>query len=230
MRFFSVDEKTVVYGKIRIVDIRGGINLYKHIIWDFDGTLFDTYPVMAGTFKETLVSHGIEEPVEEIMKHMKVSMTTALNHYEKKYGVGKEFVAAYDSRRKEVEFDLSKPFEGIVELCKYVHETDRRNYLYTHRGGSSIKMLENYGLAGYFTDFITSDHGFERKPSPDAIQHLIHTHRIDHSDAIMIGDRDLDLLSGKNAGISSCLFTDKRIENPHADYVVTSVEELYKII
>jgi HAD superfamily hydrolase (TIGR01549 family) len=218
-----------VYGKIRIVYKRGMV-MYKHIIWDFDGTLFDTYPVMAGSFKETLERHGIEEPLEEIIKQMKVSITSALQHYEKKYRIGKEFVTAYDTRRKEVEFDLSKPFEGILELCKYIHETGRRNYLYTHRGESSIKMLENYGLTGYFSDFITSQHGFERKPSPYAIQHLIRTHNIDHSEAIMIGDRDLDLESGKNAGISSCFFTDKMEENPHADYVVTSVEGLYLII
>ncbi|WRP07216.1 HAD-IA family hydrolase [Rossellomorea aquimaris] len=204
--------------------------MYKHIIWDFDGTLFDTYPVMAGSFKDTLERQGIEEPLEEITKHMKVSMTYAFNHYGEKYGIGDEFITAYDSRRKEVEFDLSKPFEGIEELCKYIHSTGRRNYLYTHRGESSIKMLESYGLTGYFTDFITSQHGFERKPSPNAIQHLIRTHHIDHTEAIMIGDRDLDLLSGKNAGISACYFTDNVEENPHADYVVTSVEELYSII
>ncbi|MFI8684551.1 HAD-IA family hydrolase [Rossellomorea sp. NPDC077527] len=204
--------------------------MYKHIIWDFDGTHFDTYPVMAGSFKETLEKDGIDEPLEEIMKHMKVSMTYAFNHYGEKYGIGNDFIAAYDSRRKEVEFDLSKPFEGMMELCKYIHETGRRNYLYTHRGESSMKMLEDYGMTGYFSDFITSEHGFERKPSPDAIQHLIRTHGINQSEAIMIGDRDLDLESGKNAGISSCYFTDRMVENPHADYVVTSVEELYRII
>ncbi|PFA62792.1 phosphoglycolate phosphatase [Bacillus sp. AFS015802] len=204
--------------------------MYKHIIWDFDGTLFDTYPVMAETFKETLEKNGIEEPLEKIMKQMKVSMTHTFNYYGEKYGIGQEFIAAYDSRRKEVEFDLSKPFEGMVELCKYIHETGRRNYLYTHRGESSMKMLEDFGMTGYFSDFITSEHGFERKPSPDAIQHLIRTHHIDHSEAIMIGDRNLDLESGKNAGISSCYFTDVLVENPHADYVVTSVEDLYKII
>lgn len=204
--------------------------MYKHIIWDFDGTLFDTYPVMAGSFKETLEKDGIDEPLEEIMKHMKVSMTYAFNHYGEKYGIGSDFIEAYDSRRKEVEFDLSKPFEGMMELCKYIHETGRRNYLYTHRGESSMKMLEDFGMTGYFSDFITSEHGFERKPSPDAIQHLIRTHGINQSEAIMIGDRDLDLESGKNAGISSCYFTDRMVENPHADYVVTSVEELYRII
>ena len=31
---------------------------YRHIIWDFDGTLFDTYPVMARAFTETMNEAG----------------------------------------------------------------------------------------------------------------------------------------------------------------------------
>lgn len=57
--------------------------MYKHIIWDFDGTLFDTYPVMAKIFKEVLKEHEVEEPLEEIMKQLKVSASSALKYYEK---------------------------------------------------------------------------------------------------------------------------------------------------
>ena len=28
--------------------------MYRHVIWDFDGTLFDTYPVMASVFQQML--------------------------------------------------------------------------------------------------------------------------------------------------------------------------------
>lgn len=69
--------------------------------------------------------------------------------------------------------------------------------------------MEIYGLYGYFSDFITSQQGFERKPSPDAINYLINKYDMIHSETIMIGDRDLDLLAAKNAGISACYFTDE---------------------
>ena len=52
--------------------------MFKHVIWDFDGTLFDTYPVMAKIFKELLEKEGIEEPLDEIKQHMQVSMSFAL--------------------------------------------------------------------------------------------------------------------------------------------------------
>ncbi|MDW2886482.1 hypothetical protein [Exiguobacterium artemiae] len=32
--------------------------MYRHVIWDFDGTLFDTYPVMATVLQEMLRGQG----------------------------------------------------------------------------------------------------------------------------------------------------------------------------
>lgn len=204
--------------------------MYKHIIWDFDGTLFDTYPVMAKVFKELLREKGIEEPLEEILKQMKVSASSALRYYEKKYQIGKEFVTEYKKRKRESEFELSKPFEGIEEICKYIHSTNRKNYILTHRGDSTIELLKIYDLHSYFSDFITSKQGFERKPSPDAIYYLINKYNMNHSEAIMIGDRDLDLLSGKNAGISACYFTDGNEKNDNADFIINNFQQLYNIL
>ena len=183
--------------------------MYKHIIWDFDGTLFDTYPVMGSiSSKQVLEEEEIVESLDEILKHMKVSMSRTLQHYEKKYHINNKLIEKYKKRREDMEIDPCKPYLGIEEICRYIHTSGRNNYLYTHRGESAIKILRNYGLYEYFSDFITSEHGFERKPSPKAINYLIEKHNIIHNEAIMIGDRDLDILSGKNAGIYSCFFSE----------------------
>lgn len=82
----------------------------------------------------------------------------------------------------------------------------------------------------YFTDFITSKQGFERKPSPYAINYLLNKHNMIHSESIMIGDRELDLLSGKNAKISACYFTEGNDNNNYADYTINDFQQLYTII
>jgi HAD superfamily hydrolase (TIGR01549 family) len=204
--------------------------LYKHIIWDFDGTLFDTYPVMGSAFKMILEEEGIEESIDEIVKHMKVSMTYAIQHYEKKYHINNTFIEKYESQRKVNEISFCKPYKGIEEICKYIHTLGRKNYLYTHRGESAIMFLKKYDIYSYFADCITSEHGFERKPSPDAINHIIEKYNIIHSEAIMIGDRDLDILSAKNAGISSCFFTEGDEKSSIADFTINNFEQLYSII
>ncbi|MCL6459899.1 MAG: HAD-IA family hydrolase [Gorillibacterium sp.] len=204
--------------------------MYKHIIWDFDGTLFDTYPAMGTVFKTMLEEDGIVESLDEILKHMKVSMSYALQHYEEKYHLNQPFIEEYNKRRKDMEIHSSKPFAGIEEICRYIHTSDKSNYLYTHRGESAIKFLRNYGMYDYFSDFITSQHGFERKPSPNAIQYLIDKYHIVHNEAIMIGDRDLDILSAKNAGIHACFFTADGDNNQIADFTINNFQQLYSII
>jgi len=206
------------------------MKLYKHIIWDFDGTLFDTYPVMGNIFKNMLEEEGIEEPLDDILKHMKVSMSYALQHYEKKYHINNTFIEEYNKRRKDMEIHSCKPYAGIEEICRYIHTSGKSNYLYTHRGESAIKFLTNYGLYNYFSDFITSQHGFERKPSPNAINYLVDKYNIIHNEAIMIGDRDLDILSAKNAGIHACFFADGDEKSDIADFTINDFQQLYSII
>ncbi|MDF2942939.1 MAG: putative phosphatase [Herbinix sp.] len=204
--------------------------MYKHIIWDFDGTLFDTYPVMGQIFKETLEEEGITEALDEIIKHMKISMGTALRHYENAYRISNSFIENYNKKRLSMEFSLCKPFDGIEDICKYIHAIGGRNYLYTHRGESAITFLKDYNLYDYFSDFITSKQNFERKPSPDAILYLLTEHIINPNEAIMIGDRDLDILSAKNAGIHACFFTDGSNACENSDYTINNFQQLYSII
>ncbi|WP_010651701.1 HAD-IA family hydrolase [Oceanobacillus massiliensis] len=204
--------------------------MYKHIIWDFDGTLFDTYPVMANVFKECLQVNGIEEPLENIEKRMRVSSGYALQYYEEKYDINADFIAGFKKKKREIELESAKPYKGILDICEFIHSTGRYNYLFTHRGESSIELLKKYDLYRYFSDFITSKQRFERKPSPAAIKYIIQKHTIKPSEAIMIGDRDLDLLSGKSAGISACYFAEKNEPNNNSDYIINDFQKLYSIV
>jgi HAD superfamily hydrolase (TIGR01549 family) len=210
--------------------IKEEIEMYKHIIWDFDGTLFDTYPVMASVFKEMLEEVGIEEPLDDILTYMKISMTYAIQHYENKYHINSTFIEKYIIRRREKELSLCKPFAEIEDICRSIHSSGKKNYLYTHRGASAITLLKDYNLYEYFTDFITSQHGFERKPSPDAINYLVNKYSMSNQEAIMIGDRDLDILSAKNAGIHACFFNEDGEISDVADFSINNLGQLSSIL
>ena len=45
----------------------------------------------------------------------------------------------------------------------------------------------------------------------------------------MIGDREIDVLSGKNAGTYGCLFTKKENVDTAADFVVRDISEILDI-
>ncbi len=204
--------------------------MYKHMIWDFDGTLFDTYEVMGKALQLTFQSIGVNEPLEDIIRLMKVSISEALHYYAGQYLIDEEFIKEYEATRRKMELEECKPYPGVIELLKHIKETGRYNYLFTHRGISSITFLQKHQIYDYFTDCITSANSFERKPSPAAILHLTERYQMKPQEAIMIGDRDLDILSAKNAGIHACFFDEAGAVCGTADYNIKNIIQLYEII
>jgi HAD superfamily hydrolase (TIGR01549 family) len=205
--------------------------MYKNIIWDFDGTLFDSYPVMANTMLETLRSHGIEEDQKRLLNLMKISMTTLIDDLIKRYQVTDVFINQYLKNLKIKEQRDSKPFSGAVDICRYIKDCGGSNHLFTHKSSAAIDLLKKYDLDLYFDGMITSESGFSRKPSPEGILHLIETYHLDPCKTLMVGDRELDLVSAKNASISACYFkqaNEKELEV--ADYVITDLMALKDLI
>jgi HAD superfamily hydrolase (TIGR01549 family) len=203
---------------------------FKHIIWDYDGTLFDSYPVMAAAFSHALEEYGFAEPADIIMAFMKVSMGHAIRHYTEKYKLNNNFLERFKALNINAEHENTKSFDGVAELCHAVCESGGENYLFTHRGESAFYYIEKYGLTGCFTEFICSKQNFPRKPSPDAILYLLEKYKLSSDAALMVGDRDLDILSAKNAGIYACYFANGSEPSGIADFNINYFSELYKIL
>ena len=53
---------------------------YKHLIYDFDGTLSDTYPCFTETVLQMLKSHGLSGDYKTVYDNLKVSVGHALRH------------------------------------------------------------------------------------------------------------------------------------------------------
>ncbi len=204
--------------------------MYKHIIWDFDGTLFDTYEVMGKALLQCFQNIGVNEPLKDIISLMKISISEALRYYTDKYRIDDDFIKEYEKVRREMELSECQPYPGVLDLLQEIKESHRYNYLFTHRGISAIAFLQKHCIYEYFTDCITSQHSFERKPSPAAILHLVEKYHMTPQEAIMIGDRDLDILSAKNAGIKSCFFDETGITCGMADYNIKHIIQVQELI
>ncbi|MGI5898786.1 MAG: HAD hydrolase-like protein [Christensenellales bacterium] len=153
-------------------------------------------------------------------------MGHAIKHYQKLYGIEDSFLARFKERNAETAEKGFRPFKGAAEICRAVKECGGENYLLTHRGESSAYFIAKFGLASCFAELVTSKNAFERKPSPQGILHLIKQHDFPMREALMIGDRDIDILAAKSAGINSCFFSHEGGHCPQATMNVSSFEEL----
>lgn len=187
---------------------------YTHWFWDFDGTLFDTYPRVVRAFQKGLRAKGIGVADEEVLRLVKIGLGTAARSFEG--GRLEEELMAYYIRHAEDEGPEGLvPYPGAGEMLRQVALRGGKNYLYTHRDATSIQGLALHGLWPLFTDAVTAADNYPHKPAPDALLHLMHKHGLHPASCCMVGDRRIDLDAGKNAGVAGILFDP---DGFYADY------------
>ncbi|MEG1257219.1 HAD-IA family hydrolase [Clostridium sp.] len=205
--------------------------MFENIIWDFDGTLFDTYPAMIYAFKMALGDNGVEVSEEEIIKYMKVSVTNAINHFKEIYSLSDEFIEGFLYYEKNIEADKVKPFLFAKEICIDFKKNGGRNFILTHRGNSTLKFLKYYGMLDCFDEIVTKHNCFKRKPDPEGFDYLIKKYNMSNDRVLAVGDRECDVLAGKKSNIKICLYNTNIIElNEKCDYTIESLSELREII
>ncbi len=204
--------------------------MYKHFIWDFDGTLFDSYPPMVKAYQEALAEQDNHVSEEVILKHMKISIRHLTNYSKEHYGIDVAFSQRFSELRKTYEQALFEPYKEAVEAVQLIRNRGGRNYVYTHRGTSTHRYLEKYDLVKYFDEVVTDENNFALKPDPEGVLYILNKHHIDPKTALIIGDRELDIVSGQNAGIKGCFFSERpEYTCDVADYLITNHLDLLRL-
>lgn len=202
---------------------------YQAYFWDFDGTLYNTYPIMVKSFVEALALEKITADIQEAYTIMRQkSLSDAFLLY-----VDNEKKRSYLKQKyQQIEKSLANEvflFDGAREVCQKIVDQGGQNFLLTHRDQSALAFLKRDGLLPLFTDFVTAQQHFARKPNPASLNYLLHKHQINLAKAVMIGDRKLDVLAGKNAQIAGVLFDPDEmivIDNWQPDQKISSLYEL----
>ena len=206
--------------------------LYRNLIWDFDGTLFDSYPHVAAAYHKALSDFGRTVDAEDLMAHLKISFNSTHEYL----GSSPELVARF----KEYEADMTLepvvyPYEGVVELIRDTAAAGVRHFLFTHRSKQALDYLEREGILDCFCGWVTKsdrDRGiFVRKPKPDSILYLLKEYGIDPADCAMVGDREIDVASGIGAGTRGILFDEfHSLGETAAQHRVYTIAELRALL
>lgn len=204
---------------------------YTDVLWDFDGTLFNTYPGMVNAFRLALLDSGVEADPKEILEFMKVSARDAAKHYSEMYQLREDFMEKFQAYDRNVKPESAIPFNYAKEICESIVSAGGRNFIVTHRGGTTQKFLKYQDMLDLFTEIVTKHNGFKRKPHPEAFLYLIEKYHINKDKALIVGDREYEILAAKEAGVRSCLYdTNNIVSNVVPDYNISSLKELENII
>ncbi len=204
----------------------------KNIIWDFDGTLMDTYPAIARTTYNVSQKNGAQVSYDDIYRLSKVTLKTALQAISNESGkTVEELFQEYLEEYPNFPASTLKVFPIVENVLQYVISNGGKNYLITNRDKESLyNHLEEHNLDIYFSDIITGSCGFPRKPDPSAFLHLKAEHKLSGKDTITVGDRFIDVEAGQQAGFAGIIY-DPASYIPESKFQkVTSYAELLDLL
>ncbi|MDI9367567.1 MAG: HAD-IA family hydrolase, partial [Thermotogota bacterium] len=117
-------------------------------------------------------------------------------------------------------------------MCIQINKNGGSNFLFSHRSNYSMtKLLNYYNMLDLFSEIVSADSGFTRKPDPQAIMYIIDKYGLERERVITIGDREIDMEAGKRAGIATCLFNpDSASSSSKADFVITSLKQIPSVL
>lgn len=200
---------------------------FKHFIWDFDGTLLNTYPAMVKAFYKTCIDNDIPTDENTILEYMKISVQTVIDFYNKRFSFPPSFLDEFQKNREILEKQVVEPYVDTQIILEEIVDSGNFNYVVTHRGTSTLELLRKYDLEKYFREIVIKEKGFARKPNPQSINYLKEKYEMNNDEAVMIGDRILDIEAGRNADIHTCFYDEFKTEKElGADVTISRLSEI----
>ena len=176
-------------------------------IWDLDGTLLDSYEAILAGIEETYHQFSLPYNKEEVRAFiLKYSVQDLLEQIAKERGLDVgvlDQVRAQSLAEKNAQVVL---MPGACEVLAWADQQGIQQFVYTHKGDNTFTILRELGLDSYFTEILTNQSGFARKPSPEAAIYLLDKYELNPQQTYYIGDRTLDIEFAQNSGIQSINF------------------------
>ena len=183
----------------------------KLVIFDLDGTLIDSRLDLIQSVNAMLRHfHRAELPGEVVASYVgegaPMLVRRALGDPRDQRLV-KEALEYFLSYYREHKLDHTRAYDGIPEALEQIHSNGRglRMAVLSNKPVKpSRDILEALGLSRFFVN-ICGGNSFEtKKPDPLGVKTLLAETATRTEAAMIVGDSSIDMLTGRNAGISTC--------------------------
>ena len=199
-------------------------------IWDLDGTLLDSYEAILSGIEETFAQFSIPYDKEQVREFiLKYSVQDLLVQVAEERKLDVEMlnqVRAQSLAEKNAQVVL---MPGAREVLNWADQVGIQQFIYTHKGDNAFTILRDLGLESYFTEILTSQSGFARKPSSEAATYLLGKYQLNLEKTYYIGDRTLDVEFAKNSRIQSINFLVSSYEGNHSIQALADIPLIFKV-
>lgn len=177
--------------------------MYKLAVFDMDGTILDTledlkdstnfalekcgYPTRSYDEVRRFVGNGIRKLIERA-----VPEGLTVEQIDRVHEVFTEHYKVHCA-------DKTKAYDGIKPLLEKLRASGVKTAVVSNKADYGVQELCKEYFDGLFDYAVGEREGIRRKPAPDAVNEALRVLGIDKSEAVYIGDSDVDFETAKNA-------------------------------
>ncbi|MEM8974952.1 MAG: phosphoglycolate phosphatase [Pseudomonadota bacterium] len=184
------------------------------IIFDLDGTLVESAPVIQGVANTLMSELGhrdfeLSEVHDFIGDGTRVFLERAFATLGVEYG--EDAFEQHHTRlvalHAAVPGSASEPMPGADQVLRQLHSDGFAVGMCTNKPGAAThNIIEAQQWAGIITSVVAGDTLPERKPDPKPL--ITATKQLDHDHAIFVGDSEVDEATARAAGFPFLFFTE----------------------
>ena len=193
-----------------VIDILDHVSDYKHVIWDWNGTLLDDSDLVVDITAQHL--EEMKLPALTLEKYRDV-FCFPIKEYYQRIGVdfsvhsfeamGDRFISNYHSRISETQL-----FRGLTEWLEKIQKSGiKQSILSAAKQAHLEQLLPHFGIDHHFENIFGIDNHYAASKvqrGKDLIANLEHR----PEECILIGDTDHDLEVGQELGVDVLLIAD----------------------
>jgi len=211
------------------------LQLFKAVIFDWDGTLVDSTQVILTSFHKALSEVDADVSDEFLARRIgigtKLMIIDALK--ENRVDFDEEYVEALIRTKLNYHVKLSFEapiFDGAIKLLE---ELKGRVKIALATMSNQIvidKMLEDRNLTDYFNFVISADAVKNPKPNPEVFLKTAHKLEVDPKECVVIEDSIFGVKAAKKAGmkciaIPTGFYSKKELKKENPDLIADNVKD-----
>ena len=210
----------------------------SHLFFDFDGTLADSLFGLLNGFRHMFRKLHVKIPSDAVLKTyvgppIRALVAEQIGEDDATMEAAHKYFREYNMSMGIFESEL---FAGIPELLETLKEKGKHLYIATGKQTYQADVAAlNFGITQLFDGI----HGFEPHNGihnkAQLLENCIRIYGFHPNDAVMIGDRAVDILAGQQAGIKTIgvLYgygEREEIQSAHPDEIANDVADLKRIL
>lgn len=216
---------------------------FDTVLFDLDGTLFDTAPDIYAACNHALRMFGYKGAGADLLSAglpygMRAMLRLALPERDwPRAERGSPMYNEFDRSYTQNSHALTRPFPGIPELVGDLEGLGIRTGVVTNKYMHMVKALFSaFPFTRLFDSVVAGDSAPRAKPSPEPIWMAMRECRSDPPRTLYVGDLKSDMDAARNAGVASCavkwgygMFVSGSMEEWGAQYVAQSPQDVLGI-